>query len=89
MPESSPWLDARAYLLMRILMERYALRMTLSRARVEVYRRVVRIADNREISRSEARMYITQDFLEQTASALAAHAAKGSRKRSRHLTVLQ
>ena len=88
MPKSSAWLDARSYLLIRILKDRYGLWMTLSRARLDIGEQLDRVSAERGISRSSARMFITKVFLEQMAAELAAQAESKPFKRPRHLTVL-
>ena len=89
MTKRSAWLDSRAYMFIRILKEKHGLWMTRERALADINEHLNRISSHRGISRTAARMYITKEFLEQTATALAAHAANQPQERPRHLTVLK
>ncbi|WP_176562234.1 hypothetical protein [Mycolicibacterium palauense] len=71
MPRSSPWLDDRARLLVRLLAEKHGLDVSESTALECVAGHVDLVAERMRIGRQAAKLYVTDDVIERVAGRIA------------------
>jgi len=73
---SSPWLDARANLLITLLAERHGLTVSLDTARQDISDDLDHVARLMRIGRQAAKMYITDDTISAMADRIAVAVAE-------------
>ncbi|WP_342314645.1 hypothetical protein LIX17_25705 (plasmid) [Mycobacterium avium subsp. hominissuis] len=73
---SSPWLDARANLLITLLAERHGLTVSLDIARQDISDDLDHVARLMRIGRQAAKVYITDDTISAMADRIAAAVAE-------------
>ena len=95
MARRSPWMNERAQLLVRLLDERYGLRITEDVARDDISDHVDHVAEMMRVGRQAAKVYVTEDVIGDMADRIArlveqerAREALGPRDRS-HLRIVE